>query len=61
MFLIKTWRRITGGNDEADGMGGGRKSAEQEAEEAWRVEGQTFDHQHQHAGENIGNVHDPFS
>ncbi|GAA5993865.1 hypothetical protein JCM5350_006822 [Sporobolomyces pararoseus] len=54
-FLVKIWRILKG-----DGGGiesGSRRTAEQEAEEAWKLEGQN--HQHQ-LGENV-QVHDPFS
>jgi hypothetical protein len=53
LFIVKAWRKFTG-KDKEDG---GRRSAEQEAEEAWKLEGQNHSHQ---LGENV-QVHDPFS
>ncbi|GAA5896350.1 uncharacterized protein JCM6883_006876 [Sporobolomyces salmoneus] len=56
-FLRQLWRTITGSQGDDGAMGGGRKTAEQEAEEAWKLEGQNHSHQ---LGENV-QVHDPFS
>ncbi|GAA6022493.1 hypothetical protein JCM11491_001696 [Sporobolomyces phaffii] len=58
--VAKAWcARLIGRTGDVGGVAGAttRRTAEQEAEEAWKLEGQTHVH---HAGENV-TVHDPFS